>query len=131
MTTTRYPAASRAPAKRNQDFNRALLDEAASLFLRGDSDGARRMLRGLVQASIGFDGLAQRTGKPAQSLQRMLAADGNPSMENLAAIFAELSSGLNVRYSVRVVDASRQRPTAPAPAGRYAHRPTGTLTSAP
>ena len=129
MTTNRQWPAPRTSGKRSQDFNRTLLDEAASLFLRGDPDEARRMLRGLVEASIGFDQLALRTGKSAQSLQRMLAPDGNPSMENLAAIFAELGSGLNVRYCVRVVDAGRQRRAAPA--ARYAPAAAVTLTSVP
>lgn len=129
MAQSRYSPTLAAPVRRAQDFNRALLDQAAMLFLSGDADGARRMLRGLVQASIGFDQLALLTGKPAQGLQRMLAPGGNPSMDNLAAIFAALRGGLNVRYCVRVVDG--QRPHRATATQRYATAPANTLTSAP
>jgi DNA-binding phage protein len=36
----------------------------------------------LVNATIGFEGLASRMGKPSKSLHRMLSPRGNPSIEN-------------------------------------------------
>jgi DNA-binding phage protein len=68
-------------------FARALLDEAATLFLNGEPDMARLILRDLVNATIGFEALAAETAKPSKSLHRMLSKKGNPSMDNLAAIF--------------------------------------------
>lgn len=92
--------------KRDPDFTKALLDEAATLFLSGDPDTARRILRGLVSASIGFDYLGELTHKPSKSLHRMLSPKGNPSMDNLAAIFGAIRHGLKVRFDVRVVDSA-------------------------
>jgi DNA-binding phage protein len=42
-------------------------------------------------------------GKPAKSLHRMLSLKGNPSMDNLAAIFDALRSTLGVEIEVHAV----------------------------
>lgn len=87
--------------QREPAFARALLDEAASLFLNGDPATARVILRDLVNATVGFEGLASATERPSKSLHRMLSASGNPSMDNLAAIFDVLRRDLKVDIEVR------------------------------
>lgn len=87
--------------QREPAFARALLDEAASLFLNGDPATARVILRDLVNATVGFEGLASATSRPSKSLHRMLSANGNPSMDNLAAIFDVLRRSLDVDIEVR------------------------------
>lgn len=89
---------------RDPAFAKALLDEAATLFLSGEPDAARLVLRDLVNATIGFEELAQLTQKPSKSLHRMLSSKGNPSMDNLAAIFSAVRNGLKVSFDVRVVE---------------------------
>lgn len=82
-----------------------LLDEAAILFLNGEPEIARMMLRDLVNATIGFEQLAELTEKPSKSLHRMLSPTGNPSMDNLVAIFRAVREKLQVSlqaYSVAV-----------------------------
>ena len=86
-------------------FAQALLDEAATLFLNGEPEISRMMLRDLVNATIGFEQLAVLTEKPSKSLHQMLSPTGNPSMDNLAAIFRALRERLQVSlqaYSVAV-----------------------------
>ncbi|WP_431153378.1 DNA-binding protein [Acidovorax facilis] len=80
--------------QREPEFARALLDEAATLFLNGETDTARLVLRDLVNATVGFEQLATATKKPSKSLHRMLSPRGNPSMDNLAAIFGAVRTGL-------------------------------------
>lgn len=84
-------------------FAHALLDEAATLFLNGEPDTARLILRDLVNATIGFEELAARTAKPSKSLHRMLSYKGNPSMDNLASIFQAVRETLQVRLSAHSV----------------------------
>ena len=86
-------------------FAQALLDEAATLFLNGEPETARLILRDLVNATIGFEQLAALTAKPSKSLHRMLSATGNPSMDNLAAIFRAVRERLQVRLQARSVAA--------------------------
>jgi DNA-binding phage protein len=80
--------------QRDPPFARALLDEAAAVFLRGEPAVARLTLRDLVHATVGFESLAAELHKPSKSLHRMLSARGNPSMDNLAQIFAVLQRKL-------------------------------------
>lgn len=92
--------------KRDPKFARALLDEAATLFLNGEPETARLILRDLVNATIGFERLAAITDKPPKSLHRMLSPCGNPSMDNLAAIFEAVCQTLGVDIQVRTVKAA-------------------------
>ncbi|MNN25815.1 hypothetical protein D3C81_1393040 [compost metagenome] len=91
--------------QRDPEFATALLDEAASLFLNGEPDAARLILRDLVNATVGFERLAIETDKPSKSLHRMLSPAGNPSMDNLAAIFDAIRRNLGVEIQVQAVHA--------------------------
>jgi DNA-binding phage protein len=92
--------------RRDPDFAKALLDEAATLFLNGEPETARLILRDRVNATVGFEGLAAQTAKPAKSLHRMLSASGNPSMDNLAAIFRAIRKKLGVVLEAHAVEAA-------------------------
>ena len=92
--------------QRDPDFARALFDEAATLFLNGEAQTARLLLRDLVNAVVGFEGLARETGKPAKSLHRMLSGNGNPGMDNLAAIFSAVRKRLGVDPQTPKVEAA-------------------------
>ena len=82
--------------ERDSAFAQALFDEAATLFLNGEPETARLILRDLINATIGFERLSALTAKPSKNLHRMLSPAGNPSMANLAAIFHALRERLNV-----------------------------------
>jgi DNA-binding phage protein len=92
--------------QREPAFAKAMLDEAATLFLNGEPDTARLILRDLVNATVGFETLARKTKKPSKSLHRMLSAAGNPNMDNLAAIFGAVRKSLNVDMRVQTVRAA-------------------------
>ncbi|VEP11998.1 conserved hypothetical protein [Hyella patelloides LEGE 07179] len=89
--------------KKDPEFAKALLDEAASLLLNGEPETARLILRDLVNATIGFEQLAQQTSLPSKSLHRMLSAKGNPTMNNLTAIFDVLRQKLKVNLEVTTI----------------------------
>jgi DNA-binding phage protein len=90
--------------QRDPAFAKALLDEAATLFLSGEPDAARLILRDLVNATVGFEELAAITHKPSKSLHRMLSPRGNPSMDNLSAIFGAIRNGLHVSFVVKAIE---------------------------
>jgi len=91
---------------KDPDFARALLDEATSLFLNGEPEVARLILRDLINSTIGFEELANQTSKPSKSLHRMLSAKGNPTMDNLTSIYKILCNTLNVNIEVNVTPCS-------------------------
>jgi DNA-binding phage protein len=90
---------------RDPAFAQALLDEAAALFLNGEPETARLILRDLINATIGFEQLAALTSKPSKSLHRRLSPTGNPSMDNLAAIFHAIRERLKVNLTAHSVAA--------------------------
>lgn len=93
----------RARAQQDSAFATALLDEAVSLFLNGEPETARLILRDLVNATVGFEELAIATSKPSKSLHRMLSAKGNPTMDNLTTIISVLRKRLNVDIKVHTI----------------------------
>lgn len=104
MTITRdFKETINNRVKREPEFAKALLDEAVSLFLNGEPETARLILRDLVNATTGFEELANKTSLPSKSLHRMLSAKGNPTMNNLTAILSVLRKQLNVNLEVNTV----------------------------
>jgi DNA-binding phage protein len=92
-----------ARVERDPAFAKALLNQAATLFLSGEPVTARLILRDLVNATLGFEHLATVTSMPSKSLHRMLSPKGNPSMDNLAAIFDAIRRKLNVDLKAQAV----------------------------
>lgn len=86
--------------QRDPAFARALFDESLTLMLSGEAEAARLMLRELINSTVGFEALAARTDKPAKSLHRMFSANGNPSMDNLAAVVQALRDDLHLSIAV-------------------------------
>ncbi|MBE9058973.1 MAG: DNA-binding protein [Sphaerospermopsis kisseleviana] len=102
MTLTRdFKETVNARFQKDPEFVIALFDEAISLFLNGEPETARLILRDIVNATVGFEQLAIETSKPSKSLHRMLSAKGNPTMDNLTAIFNVLRKKLNVDINVQ------------------------------
>jgi DNA-binding phage protein len=84
-------------------FAQALLDEAITLFVNGEPDSAKLILRDLVNATVGFEALAEEIHKPAKSLHRMLSQSGNPTMSNISAVFAAIKRTLKVEVHTQIV----------------------------
>ncbi len=96
-----------ARVERDPAFAKELLNEATTLLISGEAETARLILRDLVNATLGFEQLAKLTDVPSKSLHRMLSPKGNPSMDNLAAIFGAVSSKI-----ARSARTTRQRKVA-------------------
>jgi DNA-binding phage protein len=103
MALTRYYKETiKMRVESEPDFAKALLHEAVDLMLDGDALTAKLVLRDLINATVGFERLAEEVQKPSKSLHRMLSASGNPTMENLSAIFATIKKALQVRIDTTV-----------------------------
>lgn len=89
-------------AQQDPRFREALFTEALNTFLAGDTATGRAMLRDLVNATVGFEGLAAELGAPSKSLHRMLGPSGNPSTENFFGIMGVLQKKTGVRLRVTV-----------------------------
>lgn len=101
MSITRdYKETINERVQKDPTFTAALLDEAITLFLNGEPEVARLVLRDLVNATVGFVALALEVDKPSKSLHRMLSARGNPTMDNLTKIIGILCQQLGLDIQV-------------------------------
>jgi DNA-binding phage protein len=92
-----------ARAVRDAAFRKALLQEAVQALLEGDARTGRAVLRDYINATIGFEALAEATGTPVKSLMRMFGPRGNPQAKHLLAVLEALQRATGVRIEVRVV----------------------------
>lgn len=92
-----------ARVQKDPAFAQALLDEAITLFVNGEPESAKLILRDLVNATVGFEALAEQIHKPSKSVHRMLSQSGNPTMSNISAVFAAIKRALNVEVRMQVV----------------------------
>lgn len=84
-------------------YRSELLREGVECLLAGDLDTGKAILRDYVNATIGFEELSRRTGRPAKSLMRMLGPGGNPQARNLFDVIQHLqkAEGLHFELSLR------------------------------
>ena len=89
-----------ARVKRDPGFREALFTEAINAYLVGDTATGKAVLRDLVNATIGFEGLAEEVKRPSKSLHRMLAPRGNPNTENFFGIVKALQKKTRLKLRV-------------------------------
>ena len=89
-----------ARIQREPRYREALFTEAINAYLAGDTATGKSILRDLVNATVGFEGLAAQIRKPSKSLHRMLAPHGNPSTENFFGIVNALQKKTRVKLRV-------------------------------
>ncbi len=89
-----------ARLQRDPHFREALFTEAINAYLGGNTAAGKTILRDLVNATVGFEGLAAEIKKPSKSLHRMLAPQGNPNIENFFSIVKVLQKKTRVKLHV-------------------------------
>ena len=80
-----------------------IANEAITLFVNGEPESAKLILRDLVNATVGFEALAEEIHKSAKSLHRMLSQSGNPTMSNTSAVLAAIKRALKVEVHTQIV----------------------------
>jgi len=84
-------------------FRRALLIEAVDALLESNLATGKALLRDYINATIGFEALADRLDKDSKSVHRMLGPKGNPRADNMFAIIKVLQDMDEVRLQVKAV----------------------------
>ncbi|MEW6600594.1 MAG: transcriptional regulator [Nitrospirota bacterium] len=88
-------------AEKDAAFRRQLLIEAVNELLAGDLNAGKAILRDYINATITFEGLADKTGKSAKSLHRMLGTRGNPRADNILEIIKTLQAHEHITLRVK------------------------------
>lgn len=91
----------RARAQRDPDFRIALIREAVAKLMDGDVETGLSILGDYVNATVGYKVLAERTGKNPKSLMRMFGPSGNPTVENLFNVIAQLKEQEGLEFDIR------------------------------
>jgi len=103
MTLTRsFKETVKARAQRDPAFRDALLAEAVDQLLAGEIETGKAVLRDYIDATIGFERLAQETGDSSNGLMQMLGPDGNPSATHLFGILRTVQKASGVQLAVAV-----------------------------
>lgn len=90
----------KARADRDPAFRAALLAEAVETLLADDHATAKILIRDYINATIGFERLAEATGLRPKSLMRMFGAKGNPTSRNLFAVIRALANAEGLVFAV-------------------------------
>lgn len=95
----------RARALRDSAFRKALLQEGVACLLSGDVETGKAVLRDYINATIGFEPLAEVFGKSSKSLMRMFGPKGNPQASNLFAVihYLQEQEGIHLEVKARKV----------------------------
>jgi DNA-binding phage protein len=101
--TRNFKETVKARAERDITFRAALLSEAVEALLDGDTATGKTVLRDYINATVGFEALAESVGKDPKSLMRMFSKTGNPRAENLFAIIHHLQEATGVQLEVKAV----------------------------
>ena len=101
--TREFRETVRARAQADARYRAAMFSEAVNELLAGDLATGKALLRDYVNATITFDRLAEATGLPVKSLQRMLGPRGNPTAENLFAVIKALQDAEHIILAVKPV----------------------------
>ncbi len=93
----------KARALRDRKFREALLKEGVDCFLSGDMDTGKVLLRDYINATIGFEKLADETDKSPKSLMRMFSHAGNPRADNIFTILSALQRKEGIQLQVNAI----------------------------
>ena len=72
------------------EFRRALLREAVSCMIAGETEEGTSLLRRYINGTIGFIDLGKAVGRSPKTLMQMLGPKGNPHIRNFFEVVAYL-----------------------------------------
>ncbi|CAO4164408.1 helix-turn-helix domain-containing transcriptional regulator [Methylorubrum extorquens] len=90
----------KARAERDPEFRAALLTERVDQFLAVNLETGKAVLRNYINATIGFERLAEETGSLSKSLIRMLSPTGNSTASNLFSVLSTVQKAAGVHLAV-------------------------------
>ena len=104
MVLTRdFSETIRARVQRDPAFRVGLLKEAMDCLLEGDVTVGKGLLRDYINATVGFEELADHVKMPSKSLHRMFGPKGNPRADNLFRILSALQQLEDVEAKIQFV----------------------------
>lgn len=98
--TRNFRETIQARALYDAEFRAALLTEGLELLITGDVETGKSVLRDYINATLGFEKLAEMTEKSPKSLMRMFSHEGNPTANNLFSVISTLQKQEGVQLRI-------------------------------
>ena len=114
MPTISYKEGIKSMVDRNPKFAMEILEDAINSLLDGNLEEGRLLLRHYIDATIGFQELARRTGKRDKSLMRSLSATENLTASNLFDIIRACVQARGATVAARVIPHTNRLDPEPA-----------------
>jgi hypothetical protein len=93
------------------EFQAALLAEGMNLLLAGDIETGKTIIKTYIEATVGFESLANAIGIPAKNLLPMFGDTGDPTAAEIFAIISYLQKTADMYLTVRAaINVDRQIP---------------------
>lgn len=96
--TRNFKDTVKARAERDPEFRAGLFREAIEAMLSDDLETGKVLLRDYVNATVGFEALADELDKSPKSLMRMLSGKGNPRADNLLGMVGHLKKREGIEF---------------------------------
>ncbi len=93
----------KARAERDPEFRMGLFQEALEALFNDDLELGKALLRDYVNATVGFQALADEMDKSPKALMQMLSKRGNPRADNLLGMVAHLKKHEGLEIGVKLV----------------------------
>jgi DNA-binding phage protein len=90
-------------ALKNSKFRKGLLVSSVNELLLGELGSAKILMKDYINATIGFISLAEKMGKNNKTLHKMFGNNGNPTAENLCAIFKILQEHEGIKIHANLL----------------------------
>lgn len=103
MLTRDYRETLRERAQDEPEFGHELLKGAVRCMLNGEPKIGRLRLHNYVYASLGFDELSKKSGKPLDDLDHMLSGEVDPSAGDLLGVVAAVAEHAGIALDVQMV----------------------------
>ena len=113
MPTVPFEQSLKDMADESPEFAHGMLEAALNAILSGDLDEGRIHMKDYVRSTIGFQELANRTGKIDKNLMRTLGPKGNPTMANLVEIIQACIRDEDISIAAHVVPSREMEPARP------------------
>ena len=98
--TRNFKDTVKARMESDSEFRAHLISEALQLMIDGDVETGKSLLRDYINATTGFERLAQEVNKKPESLMRMFSPKGNPQTNNLFPIIRALVQMTRVKVLI-------------------------------
>lgn len=102
MPTRDFFDTVRERARDEPGFRQELLKEAVRCMLIGDVEIGCETLRDVVVTNLGFEELAQKTGKSVEDLEHILSDGSNPSAGDLFRIITAVTEHEDIELELVV-----------------------------